>query len=90
MSTTLSKPARPAGLQSFFVTYGIGSHLAGCFSEIWAKDVEKARKLAFKTTQGKHAFLYAERDWELLDQRETREVPLQPQHSMRPWLRGRL
>lgn len=82
-------PACPEDKQVFFVTYGFGSTLEGCYSSLYATDVEEARALAFRTTQGKHAFLYEPPMW--VDGGQTqaekyslRLVPLQPQKHITP------
>ena len=88
-----AKLAQKAGEARFFVTYGYGSNLEGCFSEFRAKDYDAARTAAFAGTGGKHAFLYSEREWTAdgISQQEKynlREVPLQPQRRITPYTRG--
>lgn len=85
--------AQKAGEARFFVTYGSGSNLENCFSELRAIDYNAARTAAFRATGGKHAFMYSEPEWIVdgLSQQEQyglREVPLQPQKRVTTFNRG--
>lgn len=90
MNTRLSKildPRTPEGKEVYFITYGTGSHLANCYSTIYAKDIEEARKIAFRTTGGQHAFLYEPLYWVEGGQTQAERynlalVPLQPQYPI--------
>lgn len=78
-----------AQAQLFYVTYGEGSTLQGCYSSFFAPDIEQARNAVFKVTGGKHAHLYAERDWVIegvsqATRYKLRLVPLQPQKRITP------
>lgn len=78
--------------RTFYVTYGEGSTLQGCYSTFFAPDIEQARNAVFKVTGGKHAFLYAEEDWIIggvsqAERYDLRLVPLQPQKRITPFNR---
>lgn len=88
MQQRLSKlidPKTPDGMEVYCLTYGEGSNLANCYSAFYARDIAQARKIAFETTKGKHAFLYEPQFWILDDGHTQAEryrlelVPLQPQ-----------
>lgn len=73
----------------YYVTYGFGSNLEGCYSSFPAATAEEAREIVFKGTHGKHAFIYSCRDWHngwtgasQAEKYNLREVPLQPQKAI--------
>ncbi len=84
LSSVMHRLIKKAGEARFYVTYGFGTNLQNCYSELFAQSIEEARELAFATTKGKHAFLYSSRDWMIDGKTQAeaynlREVPLQPQ-----------
>lgn len=67
-------------MASFFVTYGSGSNLAGCFSVIESQTYGTARAVASRVTRNKFAFMYTEKDFAgQVEQYNLTEVPLQAQ-----------
>ena len=51
-------------LSSFYVTYGMGTNLKGCYSIVHAVDYTQARRIAHQSTNGgKFAFMYSEKEW---------------------------
>ena len=46
------------GFKLFYVTYGFGSNLAGCYSVVKAQDYASAKAGVMVHTKGRFAFLY--------------------------------
>ena len=69
-------------MAKFFVTYGFGTNLAHCYSEIEAENHDKGREIAFEATKGKFAFFYNEKEFEgQVERYALHKVELQPQVS---------
>ena len=67
-------------MAKFFVTYGFGTNLAHCYSEIEAEDHAKAREIVDEVTKGKFAFFYSEENFEgQVERYALHKVDLQPQ-----------
>lgn len=45
-----------------FVTYGFGTSLENCYSEVEVPNGVDPRSFVFSITQGKHAFSYSEEE----------------------------
>jgi len=69
-------------MPEFFVTYGLGSNLANCYSKVLGVDYGEARRLVDDVTQGKFAFMYDKQEFEgQAEEYGLTEVPLQAQIS---------
>lgn len=69
-------------MPKFFVTYGFGSNLGQCFSEVEAENYSAARDAIHKVTDGKFAFCYTAEEFKGQPEKyDLREVELQPQRS---------
>ena len=67
-------------MPKFFVTYGCGSNLAGCYSVVEAETYGVARSIVSTTTRNKFAFMYDEKDFAgQVEKYNLTEVPLQAQ-----------
>lgn len=67
-------------MNTFYISYGLGSNLAKNFSKVLAPDYGQARSLVDDVTQGKFAFMYDNYQWNNMNQRcGLTEVALQPQ-----------
>lgn len=67
-----------------FVTYGFGTSLENCYSEVEVPNGVDPRSFIFSVTQGKHAFSYSEEEWVYQGAPQDqlyrlRKVDLQPQ-----------
>jgi hypothetical protein len=51
-------------LRPFYVTYGFGTTLEGCYSRVWAANCGEARKEVMEKTSGRFAFMYGVEDFD--------------------------
>lgn len=66
--------------QVFYVTYGLGSNLAGCYSEVTASTPREAREEIDAVTGGAFAFMYNAGGFVgQIAKYSLKRVPLQPQ-----------
>ena len=64
----------------FYVTYGCGSNLSGCYSEVEAEDAHAGRKAVLGVCGQKFAFFYDEEGFAgQVEKFGLRKVPLQQQ-----------
>lgn len=67
-------------MNKFYVTYGFGSNLSGCYSEVEGEDYSEARATVDEATGGKFAFMYDETQYASAILRwNLKKVPLQAQ-----------
>lgn len=67
-------------MAKFFVTYGSGSNLSGCYSVVDAQTYGTARAHVSVVTRNKFAFMYDEKAFEgQIEKYQLTEVPLQAQ-----------
>jgi len=70
----------PLNLQTFYVTYGCGSKLAGKYSVVQGPDYLTARRTVNDVTRGEFGFIYDQDDFKgQIEKYGLKEVALQPQ-----------
>ncbi len=70
-------------MSKFYVTYGLGTNLRGCYSTVEADSWGEARKQVMEVTGGKFAFDYPESKFaDCIECYSLKEVPLQPQVNL--------
>jgi len=63
----------------FYVTYGCGSHQAGCYAVVEGEDYAKARKKVFDVIGPKFSMMYDEDGFSgQVEKYNLREIPLMP------------
>ena len=77
----------PNGAYNFYVTYGCGSNLEGCYSTVYADSYDEARSWIDYETGGKYAFVYEHDKYEdAIAYWNLTEVPLQAQQTTESFL----